>query len=129
VLPFADGHARQLPRLAGGPFRYSTYAVSYLAKAQSLTSKPVKQPVIAPSALNLLYPADGVDGYPQETFLSDLADEADKDIRQCLDAGAASVQLDFTEGRLSLKLDPSGTPPRSWGKLSTPCAPVCHARR
>ncbi|HEX6353189.1 5-methyltetrahydropteroyltriglutamate--homocysteine methyltransferase [Actinophytocola sp.] len=108
VIPFADGHTRQLPRLTGGPFRYGTYAVSYLATARSLTSLPVKQPVIAPSALSLLYPADGIDGYPQETFLADLADEAEKDIRQCLDAGASSVQLDFTEGRLSLKLDPSG---------------------
>jgi 5-methyltetrahydropteroyltriglutamate--homocysteine methyltransferase len=108
VIPFADGHTRQLPRLTGGPFRYGTFAVSYLNKAKQLTAKPVKQPVIAPSALSLLYPADGVDGYSRDEFLADLADEAEKDIRQCLDAGAASVQLDFTEGRLSLKLDPSG---------------------
>ena len=108
VIPFADGHTRQLPRLTGGPFRYGTFAVSYLTKAKGLANRPVKQPVIAPSALSLLYPADGIEGYPQETFLEQLADEAEKDIRQCLDAGAASVQLDFTEGRLSLKLDPSG---------------------
>ena len=30
------------------------------------------------------------------------------DIRECLEAGAAVVQIDFTEARLSLKLDPSG---------------------
>jgi 5-methyltetrahydropteroyltriglutamate--homocysteine methyltransferase len=108
VIPFADGHTRQLPRLTAGPFRYGTHAVSYLEKAKSLTDLPVKQAVIAPSALSLLYPADGIDGYSREAFLSDLADEAEKDIRQCLDAGAATVQLDFTEGRLSLKLDPSG---------------------
>jgi len=108
VIPFADGHTRQLPRLTGGPFRYGAFAVSYLTKAQALADRPVKQPVIAPSALSLLYPADGVPDYPQETFLADLADQAESDIRQCLDAGAASVQLDFTEGRLSLKLDPSG---------------------
>jgi hypothetical protein len=46
--------------------------------------------------------------YPQQTLLADLADQADQDIRQCLDAGAPSVQLDFTEGRLPLQLDPSG---------------------
>jgi methionine synthase II (cobalamin-independent) len=107
VIPFADGHTRQLPRLTGGPFRYGTFAVSYLTKAQSLAHRPVKQPVIAASALSLLYPADGIDDYPQETFLADLADQAETDIRRCLDAGAASVQLDFTEGRLSIKLDPS----------------------
>ncbi len=108
VIPFADGHTRQLPRLTGGPFRYGAFATAYLAKAQQLTGQPVKQPVIAPSALSLLYPADGIADYPRETFLADLADQAEADIRQCLDAGAASVQLDFTEGRLSLKLDPSG---------------------
>lgn len=118
VIPFADGHTRQLPRLTGGPFRYGTYAVSYLDKAKELTEAPVKQPVIAPSALSLLYPADGIDGYPREAFLADLADEAEKDIRQCLDAGAASVQLDFTEGRLSLKLDPSGGVLRQFVELN-----------
>jgi 5-methyltetrahydropteroyltriglutamate--homocysteine methyltransferase len=107
VIPFADGHTRQLPRLTAGPFRYGSFAVSYLAETMKLTDRPVKQAVIAPSALSLLYPADGIDGYPREAFLADLADQAEADIRQCLDAGAASVQLDFTEGRLSLKLDPS----------------------
>ncbi len=68
---------------------------------------PVKQAVIAPSALSLLYPAEPIDGYSREDFLADLADQAERDIRQCLDAGADSVQLDFTEGRLSVKLDPS----------------------
>ena len=118
VIPFADGHTRQLPRLTAGPFRYGEFAVSYLTKAQRLTDAPVKQAVIAPSALSLLYPADGIDGYPRDMFLADLADEAEKDIRQCLDAGAASVQLDFTEGRLSLKLDPSGGVLRQFVELN-----------
>ncbi|MEV6333984.1 cobalamin-independent methionine synthase II family protein [Nocardia vinacea] len=108
VIPFADGHQRQLPRLTAGPFRYQTYAEQYLRAAQQHSRVPVKQAVIAPSALSLLYPADGIEGYTREAFLADLADEAEKDIRGCLDAGAHSVQLDFTEGRLSLKLDPSG---------------------
>src|SRR5262245_12629213 len=118
VIPFADGHTRQLPRLTAGPFRYGAFAVSYLTKARELTALPVKQPVIAPSALSLLYPADGIDGYSRDEFLADLADEAEKDIRQCLDAGAASVQLDFTEGRLSLKLDPSGGVLRQFVELN-----------
>jgi 5-methyltetrahydropteroyltriglutamate--homocysteine methyltransferase len=118
VIPFADGHTRQLPRLTGGPFRYGTFAVSYLTKAKGIASRPVKQPVIAPSALSLLYPVDGIDGYPQEIFLQDLADQAEADIRQCLDAGATSVQLDFTEGRLSLKLDPSKGVLRSFIELN-----------
>ena len=30
VIPFADGHTRRLPVLTAGPFRYATYADSYL---------------------------------------------------------------------------------------------------
>jgi 5-methyltetrahydropteroyltriglutamate--homocysteine methyltransferase len=108
VIPFADGHTRQLPLLTAAPFRYSTYAAEYLNAAQRHTQRPVKQAVIAPSALSLLYPPNGIEGYSREAFLDDLANEAEADIRGCLDAGAHTVQLDFTEGRLSLKLDPSG---------------------
>jgi 5-methyltetrahydropteroyltriglutamate--homocysteine methyltransferase len=108
VIPFADGHTRQLPKLVGGPFRYGVKAVSYLRAAQKLTKLPVKQAVIAASALSLLYPAEGVPGYSRDAFIDDLVREAVSDIRECLDAGAACVQIDFTEGRLALKLDPSG---------------------
>ena len=108
VVPFADGHTRQLPRLMAGPFRYTNHAASYLAAAKRLTTRPVKQAVISPSALSLLYPPAGIDGYPREAFLRDLEREAVADIRGCLDQGADCVQIDFTEGRLSLKLDPSG---------------------
>ncbi len=108
VVPFQDGHTRQLPRLTRGPFRYATHAVKYLNRARQLTTMPVKQAVISSSALSLLYPQAGIDGYPRDTFIDDLVSEAAADIRQCLAAGADSVQIDFTEGRLSLKLDPSG---------------------
>jgi 5-methyltetrahydropteroyltriglutamate--homocysteine methyltransferase len=108
VIPFADGHERQLPVLAAGPFGYQAHAAGFLRAAQRHASSPVKQAVIAPSALSLLYPADGLPGYSRQEFLDDLADAAEADIRGCLEAGAHVVQLDFTEGRLSLKLDPSG---------------------
>ncbi|WP_331720962.1 cobalamin-independent methionine synthase II family protein (plasmid) [Streptomyces sp. NBC_01178] len=108
VIPFADGHTRQLPSITQGPFRYQVRAETYLRAARQFTDRPLKQAVIAPSALSLLYPATPIEGYPREEFLRDLADEAEADIRGCLDAGAHVVQLDFTEGRLSLKLDPSG---------------------
>jgi len=108
VIPFKDGHTRQLPRLTRGPFRYATHASTYLAGAKRLTSLPVKQAVISASALSLLYPGTGIPDYPRETFLADLVNEATGDIRRCLDQGADSVQIDFTEARLSLKLDPSG---------------------
>ena len=108
VIPFADGHTRQLPRLASGPFRYGSYAERYLSRARAMTKLPVKQAVISVSALSLLYPSSGLADYPREKFLADLVDEGAADIRRCLDAGADSVQIDFTEARLSLKLDPSG---------------------
>lgn len=108
VIPFADGHQRQLPVLSGGPFRYGQHAVEFLNKAKAHSTVPVKQAVIAPSALSLLYPPSGIDDYSRDQFIDDLVNEAEADIRQCLDAGADVVQLDFTEGRLSLKLDPSG---------------------
>ncbi|WP_189947905.1 cobalamin-independent methionine synthase II family protein [Streptomyces alanosinicus] len=108
AIPFADGHVRQLPHLTEGPFRYRIRAESYLRDARQHTDRPLKQAVIAPSALSLLYPPEPIAGYSREAFLSDLADEAEADIRGCLEAGAHVVQLDFTEGRLSLKLDPSG---------------------
>lgn len=108
IVPFEDGHTRQLPRLTTGPFRYAVHASTYLATAKRLTRLPVKQAVISASALSLLYPQSGIPGYPRETFLSDLVSEAVADIRGCLEGGADSVQIDFTEGRLALKLDPSG---------------------
>ena len=108
VIPFADGHQRQLPRLTSGPFRYKMHAEEYLRAAKKHATVPVKQAVAAPSALSLLYPAGGIAGYPREQFLDDLVNEAETDIRGCLDAGAHVVQLDFEEARLTLKLDPSG---------------------
>jgi len=108
VIPFADGHTRQLPRLTSGPFRYGIHVETYFRAARALTQRPLKQAVISASALSLLYPADGIPGYPREAFLAALINEATADIRGALDAGAATVQIDFTEGRLSLKLDPSG---------------------
>jgi 5-methyltetrahydropteroyltriglutamate--homocysteine methyltransferase len=108
TIPFADGHTRQLPRLISGPFRYGVHAVTYLKAAQRYTRRPVKQAVISASALSLLYPQNGLSGYSREGFLEDLVAEGTRDIRECLAAGAACVQIDFTEGRLALKLDPSG---------------------
>jgi len=106
-IPFEGGHERRLPRLTEGPFRYQRYADQYLERAQEYASVPVKQSVISASALSLLYPDDGLDGYPREAFLDDLVDEVERDIRRCLEAGAHAVQIDFTEGRLAVKLDPS----------------------
>jgi 5-methyltetrahydropteroyltriglutamate--homocysteine methyltransferase len=107
VIPFADGHTRQLPKLTSGPFRFGGYADDYLKAAKKYAHVPVKQAVIAASALSLLYPQDGIVGYERDAFLDDLVSECETDIRRSLGGGAHRVQIDFTEGRLSLKLDPS----------------------
>jgi 5-methyltetrahydropteroyltriglutamate--homocysteine methyltransferase len=49
-----------LPKITSGPFHYKTYADSYLIKAKQFTNLPVKQAVIAVSAISLLYPQEGV---------------------------------------------------------------------
>jgi 5-methyltetrahydropteroyltriglutamate--homocysteine methyltransferase len=108
MIYFADGHTRQLARLTTAPFRYGNHAASYTKTARAYTQRPIKQAVISASAMSLLYPTQEIPGYPREAFIADLIAEATKDIRGALDAGAASVQIDFPEARLSLKLDPSG---------------------
>lgn len=107
VIPFADGHTRQLPRLTAGPFRYGVYCGAFVQAAKRYTTRPLKQAVISASALSLLYPPEGIAGYSREAFINDLIQETVADIRGCLDQGAQHVQIDFTEGRLSVKLDPS----------------------
>ncbi len=107
-IPFTAGHTRRMPKLAAGPFRYKEYADRYLAAAKRFTRLPVKQAVISPSALSLLYPVEGVPGYPREKFIEDLLTEHVGEVRRCLEKGAHAVQIDFTEGRLAVKVDPTG---------------------
>ena len=103
---FDDGHHRQLPRLTGGPFRYKTFASEFVEKNKRIASHDVKQAVISPSMMMLLYPLEEeLEGYPREQFLADVCDEVEKDIRQCFAAGAVRVSIDFTEGRLANKND------------------------
>jgi 5-methyltetrahydropteroyltriglutamate--homocysteine methyltransferase len=107
-IPFSAGHARRMPRLTSGPFRYRRYADSYLDTTRRYARRPVKQAVISPSALSLLYPAEPIPGYSREQFLQDLLGEHEREVRRCLRKGAHKVQIDFTEARLAIKIDPSG---------------------
>jgi 5-methyltetrahydropteroyltriglutamate--homocysteine methyltransferase len=107
-IPFTAGHTRRMPRLTSGPFRYNRYADSYLDVAKRYARLPLKQAVISPSALSLMYPAEGLPGYPREQFIDDLVAEHETEIRRCFAKGAYKVQIDFTEGRLATKIDPSG---------------------
>ena len=107
-IPFSAGHVRRMPRLTSGPFRYRRLADSYLEVAQRYANRPVKQAVISPSALSLMYPAEPIEGYPREQFIDDLLREHETEIRRCLDRGAYNVQIDFTEARLAIKIDPTG---------------------
>jgi 5-methyltetrahydropteroyltriglutamate--homocysteine methyltransferase len=107
TIPFAAGRVRRMLRLTGGPFRYQRPADRYLEVALRYAHVPVKQAVISASAVSLMYPAEAIPGYPRAQFLQDLLQEHESEIRRCLQKGAHAVQLDFTEGRLALKLDPS----------------------
>jgi methionine synthase II (cobalamin-independent) len=104
---FADGHGRQLPKLERGPFRYNQHAADTLRKSIPYANRPMKQAVIAPSMLALLYPLkDPVEGYSRDEFEAALVDECEKDIREAFAAGAERVSVDFTEGRLATRDDP-----------------------
>jgi 5-methyltetrahydropteroyltriglutamate--homocysteine methyltransferase len=107
-IPFAAGHTRRMPRLTGGPFRYQRQAAAYLDVALRYARVPVKQAVISPSALSLMYPVDEIRDYPRDQFIEDLLGEHENEVRRCLERGAYKVQIDFTEGRLAVKIDPSG---------------------
>jgi 5-methyltetrahydropteroyltriglutamate--homocysteine methyltransferase len=74
-IPFAAGHVRRMPRLVRGPFRYQRYADFYLDCAKRYTKMPIKQAVISPSALSLMYPADPIPGYSRDEFINDLLAE------------------------------------------------------
>jgi 5-methyltetrahydropteroyltriglutamate--homocysteine methyltransferase len=107
-IPFSAGHVRRMPRLTSGPIRYQRHADAYLDVALRYAHVPVKQAVISPSALSLMYPPDEIPGYPREQFIDDLLREHETEVRSCLKKGAHKVQIDFTEGRLAVKIDPSG---------------------
>ncbi len=106
-IPFVS-HTRRWPRLTSGPFRYKRYAGNFLEVAARYAHVPVKQAVISPSALSLMYPAEEIAGYSRDEFLTDLLREHEIEVRECLQKGAHKVQIDFTEGRLAIKIDPTG---------------------
>ena len=106
-LPFVT-HVRQWPRLTGGPFRYLMRADKFIDVARRYARVPIKQAVISPSALSLMYPADPLPDYSREEFINDLLSEHETEMRSCLQKGAHSVQIDFTEARLAIKVDRSG---------------------
>ena len=118
-IPYAAGHSRRLPRLTRGPFRYQRYADSYLTVAQGFASRAaIKQAIISPSALSMMYPVAQLADYSRQQFIDDLLDEHAIEIGRCLAAGAAKVQIDFLEGRLAMQLDPSGELLNSYIDLS-----------
>jgi 5-methyltetrahydropteroyltriglutamate--homocysteine methyltransferase len=117
-IPFSAGHTRRMPRLTGGPFRYMRRADSFLEVALRYATVPVKQAVISPSALSLMYPPDEIPDYPREQFIIDLLHEHEIEVQSCLRKGAYKVQIDFTEGRLAVKIDPTGVLLRSFIDLN-----------
>lgn len=62
--------------------------------------------MISPSALSLMYPAKEVPGYSRDEFIADLLREHETEVRRCLEKRAVKVEIDFTEARLAVKIDP-----------------------
>src|SRR3984893_1149124 len=106
-LPFVT-HIRQWPRLTAGPFRYLMRADNFIDVDKRYAHVPLKQAVISPSALSLMYPAEPIPGYSRDEFINDLLHEHETEMRRCLRKGAHKVQIDFTEARLAIKIDRSG---------------------
>ena len=112
---FADGHHRVIPRLAQAPFEFRGWAANDVAAARQLTSLPIKQAVVSPSMLSLMWPEGeaasaalagrSFAGYSRAEFLDDVVAGCAEDIRRSFAAGASRVTIDFTEGRLALRRD------------------------
>src|SRR3989454_11162151 len=88
TIPFSDGHTRRLSRLTRGPFRYRRYADSFLDVAMRYAHAPVKQAVISPSCLSLMYPSQAIPDYSREQFIQDLLNEHETEIRRGFKKGA-----------------------------------------
>lgn len=122
TVTFSDGHKRIFaPHLQVPPFKYEYSADEFLKFALQHANVPVKQAVISPSMLSLVYPAKGIANYSHEQFISDLIEQHISEVKRCLDLGAHKVQIDFTEARLSIKYDPSGGMLNSFVELINKC--------
>lgn len=122
MVTFSDGHSRVFaPHLKIPPFKYEETADNFLKFALQHAHVPVKQAVISPSMLSLVYPPKGIKNYDHEHFINDLIAQHVGEVRRCLDLGAHKVQLDFTEARLSIKYDPSGEMLNSFVGLINKC--------
>src|ERR1700722_14407285 len=81
-IPFSAGHVRRMPRLTAGPFRYKLSADRYLDMAKRHSHLPLKQAVISPSALSLMYPVNDIPDYSRQDFIDDLLREHEMEIRR-----------------------------------------------
>ena len=109
VIDFEGHHSREIAVLQKEqtPFSYKHYGDEWIPTLKSFSNKPFKATVIAPSAVSLIYQKDLPD-YPKEKFISDVINECVKDIKKCINAGAAEVGMDMTEATYALKVDPTG---------------------
>ena len=109
-IPFSAGHVRRMPRLTcAARSATSGTRTSYLDVALRYAKRPVKQAVISPSALSLMYPAEEHPRLPARPVhrRPARASTRRRSAAAC-SKGAHSVQIDFTEGRLAVKIDPTG---------------------
>jgi 5-methyltetrahydropteroyltriglutamate--homocysteine methyltransferase len=70
------------------------YGYDFLDLAMKYTHVPVKQAVISPSALSLMYPAKNLPGYSREEFIEDLLGEHEREIRGCVGRPTSSISIE-----------------------------------
>ena len=107
TIPFEDGHTRQLPAPHGRSVQIRDEGVVVPRCGPGADDRPAQAGShLGVGAQPAVSARMGSPGIPREAFLDDLVAEAASEIRGCIERGAI-VQIDFTEARLSLKLDPS----------------------
>jgi len=94
-----------LPRLTGGPFRYKTFASEFVEKNRAIATHAVKQAVIAPSMLMLLYPSRRSCRVLARSSSSPTCATSARRTSAGVRGGRVRVSVDFTEGRLANKND------------------------
>ena len=108
-IPFSAGHVRRMPRLTGAPFRYQRRADEYLETALRYATRSreasgdlavgLEPDVSRPrrsTAIRVRSSSRICCGSTRRRFATACS------------KGAHKVQIDFTEGRLAVKIDPSG---------------------
>jgi len=133
---FQDSRSRQVHGPAKchaspkGPFRYKQYADAFMETAMRYAHVAGEAGDHLASALSLMYPAEGIPGYSREAFIDDLLERARKRRSAAASQGPRTrFQIDFTEGRFAVKIDPTGQAAQQLHRAQQPSRLIAFHRR